>query len=236
MELIKDSDPNASFESCHEFICHLIERSPKKVRGPYLARLELHRIMRAEKADAIALLGEYSQLLLEYFRNFGDRNCCPHDLKVFCRHLSRQEYEAFPQQMMAMVSLADDGTSSTEVMMKYICAVQVTRFWDTTDRSTAALEALSVKMLHLYTSYNKRFAGKLLTTDISPCDQFVMLAGECVMDVLLVPPHSFIRRNSFLASSLALMFAINLFYNDLLLVHKHSAWSNTVLPAFICNY
>lgn len=178
MELIRSKDTDTSFESCHEFICQLIEKSPKKVRGPYLARLELHRMMREEKADAVALLGQYSQLLLEYFRNFGDRNCCPHDLKVFCRHLSAEEYQTFPQQLMQMAPLAEDGSCSTETMMKYICAVQVSRFWDTTDRSKAALEALAAKMIKLYGEYNKRFEGKLLTTDISPCDQFIVLAGE----------------------------------------------------------
>lgn len=178
VELIRSNSPDMSFEACHEFICHLIERSPKKVRGPYLARLELHRLMREEKADALALLGEYSQLLLEYFRNFGDRNCCPHDLKVFCRHLSPAEYQAFPQQLMAMAPLAEDGSCATETMMKYICAVQVSRFWDTTDRSKAALEDLAKMMIHMYGEYNKRFDGKLLVTDISPCDQFIVLAGE----------------------------------------------------------
>lgn len=167
-----------SFEVCHEFICQLIESNPKKVRGPYLARLELHWIMREEKADAVSLLGEYSQLLLEYFMNFGDRNCCPHDLKVFCKHLPKDQYKPFLEQLMEMAPLAEDGSGTTEAMMKYICAVQVSRFWDTTDRSKAALEDLASKMISLYAPYNKRFEGKLLSTDISPCDQFLVLAGE----------------------------------------------------------
>lgn len=178
LELIKSNAPDTSFELCHELICRLIESNPKKVRGPYLARLELHRMMREENADAVALLGEYSQLLLEYFRYFGDRHCCPHDLKLFARHLSSDEYESFPSQLQEMAQLSEDGTSSTETMMKYICAVQVCRFWDTTDRSKEVLENLAMHLTSLYGVYNKRFEGKLLTTDISPCDQFIVLAGE----------------------------------------------------------
>lgn len=148
------------------------------MRGPFLARLELHHVMRTENADAVALLGEYSQLLLEYFRNFGDRSCCPHDIRVFCRHLSAEEYPTFVQQMVEMAPLAEDGTSSTEDMMKYICAVQVSRIWDTTDRSKEVLEAQVKKLTDLYDVYNKRFEDKLLSTDISPCDQFIIQAGE----------------------------------------------------------
>lgn len=178
VEMIRNKTEGVSFESCHEFICHLIERSPKKIRGPYLARLELHYMMREEKADAVALLGKYSELLLEFFRNFGDRNCCPHDLRVFSKHLTAEEYETFPEKLKAMAPLAEDGSGSTEAMLKYICSVQVSRFWDTTDRSKETLEALANKMIQLYGEYNKRFEGKLLTTDISPCDQFIVLAGE----------------------------------------------------------
>lgn len=179
IELIKTGRSDISYETCHEFICHLIEKNPKKIRGPYLARLELHRLMREESADAIGLLGDYSQLLLEYFRNFGDRNCCPHDMRVFCPYLTKEQYEHFLEKLLAMAPLEEDGTSTTEAMMKYICAMQVCRIWDTTEhRSKEVLEALSTKLINLYNQYQKRFESKLLTTDISPCDQFVVLAGE----------------------------------------------------------
>lgn len=45
----------------------LIE-SCNKERGPYLARLELHKRMREKSKNADHLLGDFLELMVEYFR------------------------------------------------------------------------------------------------------------------------------------------------------------------------
>lgn len=46
----------------------LIESGAKVVRGPYLGRLELHHTMTELAENANELLGDFLELLVEYFR------------------------------------------------------------------------------------------------------------------------------------------------------------------------
>lgn len=71
LELIKADDQTEgtdyNVELCYNFLCQLIENG-RTIRGPYLGRLELHRLMRENNMPAIELMGDYSELLVEYFR------------------------------------------------------------------------------------------------------------------------------------------------------------------------
>lgn len=165
-------------ETCHEFICSLLESESKKVRGPFLARLELHRVLREQGLDANGLLGDFGQLLLEYFRNFGDKSCCAHDMKLFIKHLTKEQYSGFQETMLQMAALPEDGSGSMEDMIKHICALQVSRCCDTMSRERDFLEPLAIRLAKLYETYRKKYGVDLLSTDISPCDQFALLAGE----------------------------------------------------------
>lgn len=75
------------FETCHDFLCELIENYDKRVRGPFLGRLELHRTMTANKFNADELLGDFLELLVEYFRFFGSKPCCANDIILFLDNL-----------------------------------------------------------------------------------------------------------------------------------------------------
>lgn len=57
------------------------------MRGPFLARLEMHKMMRDLKLDADNLLGDYQELLVNYFKMFGSTKCCANDLKMFLDYL-----------------------------------------------------------------------------------------------------------------------------------------------------
>lgn len=46
----------------------LIENGTKAVRGPYLGRLELHHTMTELNENGDELLGDFLELLVEYFR------------------------------------------------------------------------------------------------------------------------------------------------------------------------
>lgn len=79
-----------------------------KVRGPYLARLETHKRMRDLNLNADNLLGDYQELLLNYFRLFGNKKCCANDLKKFLDYL-----EAGRRPELASKLIQDTGISST---------------------------------------------------------------------------------------------------------------------------
>lgn len=65
------------------FLYQIIEIDDRPIRGPYLGRLELHRVMTINKFNADELLGDFLELLIEYFRLFGDKPCCANDIILF---------------------------------------------------------------------------------------------------------------------------------------------------------
>lgn len=64
--------------------------------------------MRELQLDAEALLGDYQELLIEYFRIFGNKKCCTNDLKMFLEYLDVGRRTDF-----AMKLLQDTGITST---------------------------------------------------------------------------------------------------------------------------
>jgi N-terminal acetyltransferase B complex non-catalytic subunit len=81
----------------------------KKARGPYLARLELHRLMRENAFHgANDLLGDFLELLVEYFRLFGGKSCCANDLKMFLEFLEPERRTGLATRL-----LQDCGISAT---------------------------------------------------------------------------------------------------------------------------
>lgn len=80
----------------------------KPLRGPYLARLELHRRMREYKMNAHGLLGDFIELIIEYFRLFGDKSCCTHDVTLFLSSITLEE-----RLNLAGKLLLESGISST---------------------------------------------------------------------------------------------------------------------------
>lgn len=84
------------------------ESSKNKVRGPFLARMEMHKRMRDVNLNADQLIGDYLELLVNYFRLFGNKKCCANDLKMFLVYL-----EAGRRSELASKLIQDTGISST---------------------------------------------------------------------------------------------------------------------------
>ncbi|XP_014088725.1 phagocyte signaling-impaired protein isoform X1 [Bactrocera oleae] len=201
-ELLKDASQNtlteknndevaiselSTLDECHEFLCQMIESAERKVRGPYLARLELHKRMRAQSMDAEALLGDFSVLINEYFRLFGDKPCCTHDIALFLPSISMEG-----RQQLASKLLLESGISSTtlpqdkEQMQKHICALQISRICGShldlqTEHLLAFYTALKLHYEHGLSSFGKN----LLHTDMGPSDPYALLAANVMYDVSL---------------------------------------------------
>lgn len=77
-----------------------MESQPRKHRGPYLARLELNRLMVENRYDREQLFGELTDLLLDYFRMFGDKTCCANDLKLFLEYVEPAKRPGFAAKLM----------------------------------------------------------------------------------------------------------------------------------------
>lgn len=68
----------------------------------------MHKRMREINLDADSLLGDYQELLLKYFRMFGNKKCCANDLKMFLEYL-----DAGRRSELAAKLIQDTGISST---------------------------------------------------------------------------------------------------------------------------
>lgn len=74
------------------------------VRGPCLGRLELHKVMN-EQNDAVAMLGDFLELLVEYFRLFGDKPCCANDIILFLDYLEPIRHAELASRLLTVCEI-----------------------------------------------------------------------------------------------------------------------------------
>lgn len=155
--------------------------------------------MRDSKLNADDLLGDYQELLLNYFRLFGNKKCCANDLKMFLDYL-----EPSQRPELASKLIQDTGISSTTLpqdvsdetfsfdlllsiflvlqkdqLQRHICSLQISRLCGahltlSAEHLQALYSALSLHYEHSFSAFDKN----LLPTDIGLSDQYALLAGE----------------------------------------------------------
>lgn len=86
-----------------------------------MARLELHQRLRQHNLDANTFMGEFCDLVVNYFRLFSDKPCCTHDISLFLPAISLED-----RKQLANKLLAESGISSTNLPKD----VSVFFFWD----------------------------------------------------------------------------------------------------------
>ncbi|XP_060647501.1 LOW QUALITY PROTEIN: phagocyte signaling-impaired protein [Drosophila nasuta] len=190
-ELIKstptteEGTPNDTLNSCHKFLLHIIESSTRKTRGPYLARLELHKRMRAIQLPAKELVGDFDDLIIEYFVLFGDKSCCTHDIALFLPSISMEQRQALANKLLAESGISSTSLPQTkEHMQKHICALQISRMCGvhielSVDHLLAFYTALKLHYEHGYSS----FGTQLLSTEMGPSDPYALLAANVMYDI-----------------------------------------------------
>ncbi|XP_070505288.1 phagocyte signaling-impaired protein [Chironomus tepperi] len=190
-ELVKEGD-NSVIDLSFNFINNIL-KSNSKVRGPYLARIEMHKRMKNNNLDPDALFGDYQDLLIEYFSIFGNKKCCVNDLKMFLEHLPVDR-----RSELASKLLQDTGISSTTLpqnkdqLQKHICSLQISRLCGShSSLSIEHLQALySALTLHYEHSFSA-FGKDLLSTDIGPSDQYSILAAHIMYDIAIKSNSSY---------------------------------------------
>lgn len=188
MEMIKNKDETPetdhTVDMCHEYIAGIIESQPRKNRGPFLARLELTRLMVEHQFDKEQQFGELTDLLLDYFRMFGDKTCCANDLKMFLEYVEPAKRPGFAAQLMQECRINPVTLpSSMEHMQRHICSLQIARFCGahaalSEEHLSALYTALS---LHYEHGFNT-FGQGLLPTDMGPSDPYALLAVNIMYD------------------------------------------------------
>ena len=169
----------------------------------------MHKRMRDVNLKADELLGDYQELLLNYFRLFGNKKCCANDLKMFLEYL-----EPARRSELASKLIQDTGISSTTLpqdvsceeiywihfnlrfnsqkdqLQRHICSLQISRLCGahsslSAEHLQALYSALSLHYEHSFSAFDKN----LLPTDIGLSDQYALLAGELgwIINSLLNP-------------------------------------------------
>lgn len=112
------------FEKCHQFLCELIEMDVRAIRGPYLGRIELHKEMTRIGCDAVALLGDIVELLVEYFRLFGDKPCCANDIVMFLDYIEPIRHAELASQLLMVCEISPTTLpSSVSLHFAYFCPI-----------------------------------------------------------------------------------------------------------------
>lgn len=99
------NDESYQFPMPHIFL-QLIESSNQKCRGPYMARLELYRVMVNNEFDAKQLLGEFIEMLIDYFRVFGEKPCCAKDIVLFLDELKEEQRPELASKLIQLCNIS----------------------------------------------------------------------------------------------------------------------------------
>ncbi|KAK9512997.1 hypothetical protein O3M35_001291 [Rhynocoris fuscipes] len=192
-ELAKDkvidheNTDDCQFYRAKSFIQRLIEQNkaliPKK-RGPYLAQLEYFSRLISNSMEAERLLGSIVDLLVEYYEEFGTKECCVHDLRPYLRLMSDKDYIEFLARGYKLVSLAENKLPKTKQQMNFlICNMECSRviglreMFDIKSKTEFTSNAVN------YFIYSQQFNMDLQPTEVRSSDRFALLALHSFFDL-----------------------------------------------------
>ncbi|CAG9862424.1 unnamed protein product [Phyllotreta striolata] len=191
-----DADsPDDTPEKAHEFICGIVENGTENgylLRGPYLARFELCSRLQEKQMNYSDLLGDLTELFIEYFRKFGHKQCCVTDLRSYLKLLDSDKKIDLSSRLIKDVGISSTGVPQTEnQMQRHICALQLSRLCGghrnlPTEHLKALITALSLHYQHGYQTYGMN----LLPTDLGPSDPYALMAAHCLYDLALAENSS----------------------------------------------
>ncbi|XP_049839174.1 N-alpha-acetyltransferase 25, NatB auxiliary subunit isoform X1 [Schistocerca gregaria] len=186
-----DSTP----EAVRDFLARLVRdnetKLPRRLRGPYLARLEMYRLM-AERGDhPEALLGDIVDLMMAYFRNFSDKPCCVSDLKRFVSLLPEDRHQEFVSQVEQTVGLQGREMPATvRQMQQHISSIQLVRTMGLHSQLTDSERLELVTHLLRCYEHGKCFNAGSLQTEFGSNDSYALLAAHVLYEAWTVTNDS----------------------------------------------
>ncbi|KAJ8975262.1 hypothetical protein NQ317_008828 [Molorchus minor] len=175
-------------EKAHEFICRIVEDGVENgylLRGPYLARFELGSKLHEQNLNSTDLLGDTTELFIEYFRKFGHKPCCVTDLRTYLKLLDADKKTELSSRLVKDVGISSTSVPQTEhQMQRHLCALQLSMLCGShrnlsADHLKALITALSLHYQHGYQSYGKN----LLSTDLGPSDPYALMAAHVLYNL-----------------------------------------------------
>lgn len=71
-----------------------------------MARLELYRRMMNNQCDAKKLFGEFIEMLIDYFRVFGEKPCCAKDIVLFLDDLKEEQRPELASKLIQLCNIS----------------------------------------------------------------------------------------------------------------------------------
>ncbi|KAK7505933.1 hypothetical protein BaRGS_00002655, partial [Batillaria attramentaria] len=104
---------DCTLEDAMEFINEQIKgcQDGPLLRGPYLAQMELVRILQERKSELLKIAGPPSELFQQYFDLFGSKPCCAMDLKPYICLLKPEELHTLIDKFSKSLKLTTDNGS-----------------------------------------------------------------------------------------------------------------------------
>ncbi|XP_056635137.1 phagocyte signaling-impaired protein [Diorhabda sublineata] len=181
-------NPDDTPEKAHEFICSIIENgagNEHQLRAPFLARFQLCSKLHEKNMNSTEILGDVTELFIEYFRKFGHKQCCVSDLRGYLKLLNLEKQLELASRLVRDVGITCTSVPKTEdQMQRHICALQLSRLCEnhrnlSSEHLKALVTALSLHYQHGYQTYGQ----DLLSTDLGPSDPYALLAAHLLYDL-----------------------------------------------------
>ncbi|XP_069475602.1 N-alpha-acetyltransferase 25, NatB auxiliary subunit [Ambystoma mexicanum] len=163
--------------------------SLRQLRGPYLAKLELIRRLRHRGCNDEYKLGEPEDLMVQYFKMFGDKPCCFTDLKVFVDLLSPSKYSNFINRLLSSLPLSapsDEKLALPEdikTLQRHLCVAHLTRVLGLYHEMDKDQKLSAVRELTLRYRHGLEFGKTCLKTDLQYSDYYCLLAAHLLLDL-----------------------------------------------------
>ncbi|XP_043571489.1 N-alpha-acetyltransferase 25, NatB auxiliary subunit isoform X1 [Chiloscyllium plagiosum] len=164
-------------------------KGSRRLRGPYLAKLELIRRLRERGTNDEHKLGIPEDLMFQYFERFGDRPCCYSDLKIFVDLLSLDRHTQFINKLMEVVPLSISTESDlalpgdVKAMQRHMFVVQFARLLGLHETMDQTQKLRLIQELMQRYKHALKFGTSCLKTELQFSDNYCLLAVHQLLDI-----------------------------------------------------
>ncbi|XP_076236201.1 phagocyte signaling impaired [Calliopsis andreniformis] len=173
-------------EECTEFFNKVITMSDKRVRAPYLAKLEL--LKRTVNQQIMENKTEAVVLMYQYFVQFGEKDCVVGDLQLYLDLLTPADRLELLQKIEEDVGVKPEGFPTTvQQMQRHIHLEQLRRMCGLHHAPYVGIneqEQLVERLCKLYEKGNELCpVQERLPTDFCPADSYILVATHLLHEL-----------------------------------------------------
>nr|XP_031835022.1 N-alpha-acetyltransferase 25, NatB auxiliary subunit [Nomia melanderi]XP_031835023.1 N-alpha-acetyltransferase 25, NatB auxiliary subunit [Nomia melanderi]XP_031835024.1 N-alpha-acetyltransferase 25, NatB auxiliary subunit [Nomia melanderi] len=173
-------------EECLDFFDKIISTSEKKVRAPYLAKLELFK--RTQNKGVVENAAEAMNIMHQYFSQFGEKDCVVQDLRLYLNLLTHVDKLQLLRKIENDVGVKPEEFPTTvSQMQKHIHLEQLRRICGLHHSPNVSIneqKQLVERLCKLYEKGNELCPiQERLPTDFCPADSYILLTTHLLHEL-----------------------------------------------------